>query len=411
MRCNSFSVNFYVRKTRTRKDGTEPLFLRLTVNGRRWDHFLNVGIIPEKWDSKKQAEMVENVRDSNLANETMESIRFRLHKIKLKLQDEGKTITLENVRDKFLDKEIAERTILALFRKHNEECKTKIGIQITRATYGRYLTCYSHLKEFLKKEFNAEDVPIIHINRRFYERFECFLRTDKKCAHNTTVKYILNFNKIVRIAVEQGWLPKSPYKDIGYRLEDVDKPYLTMDELNSIINKEITIQRLDIIKDVFVFCCHTGLSFSDVKELTGENIHVGIDKNLWIIKNRKKTKIVSKIPLLDTPARIIEKYRDYPRSANATTLLPVPSNQKMNAYLKEIADTTGIKKVLTTHTARRTFATTIMLQNGVNMEAVSKMLGHTSLFMTRKYAKVDEYYIAQETEKVRMKFAIAKSNT
>ena len=384
--------------------------MRLTINGRRWDSALNIKILPSKWDAKRQIAIDDHdERYSNLVNETIESFRFRIHKIKLKLEDEGKMITLESVKEKLIDKEAFDRTILTLFQKHNDECKMKIGIQVTKATYGRYLTCYSHMKEFIKKEYNAEDLPISEVNRRFYERFEYFLKKNKKCAHNTTVKYILNFNKIVRIAVEQGWLPKSPYKDIGYRLEDVDKPYLTMDELNSIINKEITIQRLDIIKDVFVFCCHTGLSFSDVKELTGENIHIGIDKNLWIIKNRKKTKIVSKIPLLDTPARIIEKYRDYPRSANVTTLLPVPSNQKMNAYLKEIADTTGIKKVLTTHTARRTFATTIMLQNGVNMEAVSKMLGHTSLFMTRKYAKVDEYYIAQETEKVRAMFSIVKN--
>jgi integrase len=244
-------------------------------------------------------------------------------------------------------------------------------------------------------------MPIAEINRRFYDRFEYFLKKEKKCSHNTTVKYIRNFNKIVRIAVEQGWLAKSPYREMGYRLEEIDKPYLTFEELNSIINKEINIKRLDIIRDIFVFCCHTGLSFSDIKELTEDNIHIGIDKNWWIIKKRKKTNIVSKIPLLDTPARIIEKYKDYPRASNITTLLPVPSNQKMNSYLKEIADIAGINKILTTHTARRTFATTIMLQNGVSMEAVSKMLGHTSLFMTRKYAKVDEYYIAQETEKVR----------
>jgi site-specific recombinase XerD len=141
-----------------------------------------------------------------------------------------------------------------------------------------------------------------------------------------------------------------------------------------------------------------------VKELKSDNIQFGIDKNKWIIKNRKKTNIISKIPLLDTPAKIIEKYKEFPRLANSDSLLPVPSNQKMNAYLKEIADIAGINKVLTTHTARRTFATTIMLQNGVNMEAVSKMLGHTSLFMTRKYAKVDEFYIAQETEKIRRLF-------
>jgi integrase len=403
METDRCTIRVFIRKYRLNKDGKAPLLMRLTVNGRRWDSALKVGINPDNWDKRKERANRDD-RYSNLVNETIESTKFRIHKIKLGIEDEGKVLTLEAVKNKFLDKDKNHRTILELFQKHNQECELKVGVQITNATYVRYKTCYKHVKEFIRKEYKVEDVPVSEINRRLYDRFEYYLKKEKKCAHNTTIKYIRNFNKIVRIAVEQGWLIKSPYKDIGYRLEDIDKPYLSMDELNSIIEKEISIKRLDIIRDIFVFCCHSGLSFSDVKELKSDNIQIGIDKNKWIIKNRKKTNIVSKIPLLDTPAKIIEKYKDYPRSANVTTLLPVPSNQKMNAYLKEIADITKIEKVLTTHTARRTFATTIMLQNGVNMEAVSKMLGHTSLFMTRKYAKIDEFYIAQETEKIRKLF-------
>jgi len=405
MERQTFNICFFVRKNKKNKDGKVPLFLRITNNGKRWDSALKIGVDPGRWDAKKQIEIIEDgAKYSNLVNETIESLRFRIHKIKLKLEDEGKVLTLESIRDKLTDKENLERKILKLFQRHNVECEQKVGIQIASATSERYQTCYKHLRDFIKNEFRAEDLPVYEINKRFYEKFEYYLKKEKKCAHNTTIKYIRNFNKIVRIAVELGWLTKSPYKDIGYRLEEIDKPYLNMEELNSIIDKEISIKRLDIIRDVFIFCCHTGLSFSDVKELKRDNIQIGIDKNNWIIKNRKKTNIISRIPLLDTPAKIIEKYKDYPISVTSTTLLPVPSNQKMNSYLKELADIAGITKVLTTHTARRTFATTIMLQNGVNMEAVSKMLGHTSLFMTRKYAKVDEFYIAQETEKVRKLF-------
>ena len=393
----------YIRKYKLDKDGKAPLLMRLTVNGRRWDSALKVRINPDDWDPIKEKATGDD-SFSNLVNDTIESAKFRIHKIKLGLEDEGKILTLEAVKNKFLDKDKNHRTILALFQKHNEECEMKVGVQVTYSTYERYKTCYKHTKEFIKKEYKAEDLPISEINRRFYDRFEYYLKKEKKCAHNTTIKYIRNFNKIVRIAVEQGWLTKTPYKEIGYRLQEIDKPYLTIEELNSIIEKEISIKRLDTIRDLFVFCCYTGLAFSDIKELSDENIQIGVDKNRWVIKKRKKTNIVSKIPLLDTPAEIIEKYKNYPRSSNMTTILPVPSNQKMNAYLKEIGDITEIKKVLTTHTARRTFATTIMLHNGVSMEAVSKMLGHTSLFMTRKYAKVDEYYIAQETEKVRKIF-------
>lgn len=394
----------YLRKHKLNKDGRAPLLMRVTVNGRRWDSTLKVRINPNDWDPIKEKATGDD-SFSNLANETIESLKFRIHKIKLTFEDEGKSITLEGIKNKFLDKGKNHRTILSLFQKHNEECAIKVGVQVTYSTYERYKTCFNHTKEFIKKEYKVEDLLISDINRRFYDRFEYFLKKEKKCAHNTTVKYIRNFNKIVRIAVEYGWLTKTPYKEIGYRLEDIDKPYLTQEELTSVIKKDISVIRLDIVRDLFVFCCHTGLAFSDVKELTGENIQIGVDGQKWIIKKRKKTNIVSKIPLLDSSAKIIEKYKNFPMSSNLKTLLPVPSNQKMNAYLKEIGDITEIKKVLTTHTARRTFATTIMLQNGVSMEAVSKMLGHTSLFMTRKYAKVDEYYIAQETEKVRAKFS------
>ena len=403
METNRCTIRVFIREFRLNKDRRAPVLLRLTVNGRRWDSALKVAVNPCDWDPVKEKAIGED-SFSNLANETIESAKFRIHKIKLGFEDEGKPITIEGIKNKFLDKSRNHRTILSLFQKHNEECKMKVGVQVTYSTYERYKTCFKHTQEFIKKEFKAEDLPISEINRWFYDRFEYYLRTEKKCAHNTTIKYIRNFNKIVRLAVELGWLTKTPYKEIGYRLEEIDKPYLTKEELSSIIEKDISVRRLDIVRDLIVFCCYTGLAFSDVKEMTKENIQIGVDKNMWIIKMRKKTNIVSKIPLLDIPAKIIEKYKDYPRTSISTTILPVPSNQKMNAYLKEIGDISKIKKVLTTHTARRTFATTIMLQNGVNMEAVSKMLGHTSLFMTRKYAKVDEYYIAQETEKIRKIF-------
>jgi site-specific recombinase XerD len=399
---DTFNILFYLRRNKLLKDGTVPIFMRITINGKRWDSSLQLGVDLNNWDAKKERTM-GNDEGSDTINNKIESLKFRLHRIKTNIEEEGKTMTIGLVKTKFLGQEKLQRTIIQLFKSHNDEFKTKVGVKITKATHVKYVTCLKHTQDFLRKVYKVDDLPISEIDKDFYEKFEFFLLTEKKCAHNSTIKYILNFNKIVKIAVEKGWLIKSPYREMGYRLEEVDKPYLTIEELNSIIKKEINVKRLDIIRDVFVFCCHTGLAFSDVKELTFENIQVGVDNNKWIIKKRHKTNIVSKIPLLDTAAKIIEKYKNYPRSNNET-LLPVPSNQKMNGYLKEIGDLANIKKVLTTHTARRTFATTIMLHNGVNMEAVSKMLGHTSLFMTRKYAKVDEYFIAQETEKIRKIF-------
>jgi len=319
------------------------------------------------------------------------------------MEQEDKPLTPGNFKYYFMDRQRVERTIMKLFDIHNNSCISKIGVQMTKATYERYLTCYKHFKDFLLKEYNVVDLTVCEIDKELYEKFELFLRNVKKCANNTAIKYIRNFNKIVRIAIEKGWIASSPYKEIGFRLVEIDKPYLSQTELNTISEKKITIPRLELIRDIFIFCCYSGLAFSDVKELIEDNIMIGIDNHKWISKHRKKTNVISKIPLLSVAEKLIEKYKDNPVCIIKGVLLPVPSNQKMNAYLKEISDICGIKKNLTTHTARRTFATTVMLHNGVNMEAVSKMLGHTSLFMTRKYAKVDEQYISQETRGIEEK--------
>lgn len=402
MKNSTFSICFFIKRSKLLKSGKAPLFMRITINGNRWETSMQVGVEPEKWDSNKEKARGSD-RNSIMVNDSIDNARYRVQKIKLKTEQEGKLPTLANIRYLFQDRQRIDRTIIKLFNEHNKNCVRKIGTQMAKATYERYLTCLKHFKDFLHKEYGIEDLAVSDINKDIFERFELYLRTKKKCSNNTTVKYIRNFNKIVRIAVEKGWITSSPYKEIGFRLEEIEKPYLSQTELNAISEKKISIPRLDLIRDIFIFCCFSGLAFSDVKELTGENIIIGIDNHNWLSKHRKKTNVISKIPLLSVAEKLIEKYKDNPVCIIKGVLLPVPSNQKMNAYLKEIEDMCGIKKNLTTHTARRTFATTVMLHNGVNMEAVSKMLGHTSLYMTRKYAKVDELYISQETRGIEEK--------
>jgi len=396
MKNSTFSICFFIKKSKLLKSGKAPLFMRITINGNRWETSMQAGVDPAKWDSNKEKARSSD-RNSIMVNETIDNARYRIQKIKLKIEQEDKPPTLGSIRYLYSDRQRVERTIMKLFDEHNKDCIRKIGTQMAKATYERYLTCYKHFKDFILSEYNIEDLPVCDIDKSLFEKFELFLRTNRKCTNNTTVKYIRNFNKIVRIAVEKGWINSSPYKEIGFRIEEIDKPYLSQKELITISEKKIALQRLDLIRNIFVFCCYTGLAFSDVKDLTEDNIMIGIDNHSWISKHRKKTNVISKIPLLNAAEKLIEKYKNNPVCIIRGVLFPVPSNQKMNAYLKEIADICGIKKTLTTHSARRTFATTIMLHNGVNMEAVSKMLGHTSLYMTRKYAKVDELYIAQET--------------
>ncbi|HKK43782.1 MAG TPA: site-specific integrase [Bacteroidales bacterium] len=399
----TFSICFFIKKSKLLKNDKAPLFMRITINGCRWETSLKVGVEPQRWDAKKERSRGSD-KNSILVNETIDVSRFKVQKIRLNLEKDDKQINIHSVKNLFTEKHKVDRTIVKLFEQHNNNCIPKIGTQITQATYQKYITCLKHFKEFLLKEYNARDIPVSDIDKELFSRFELFLRKDKSCTNNTAVKYIRNFNKIVLLAVDKGWLMRSPYKDVGFKIEEIEKPFLSQEELNNIKEKVIELPRLDIIRDIFVFCCYTGLAFSDVKELSQDNIVIGIDHRKWISKHRKKTSVISRIPLLDEPQRLIEKYKDNPLCIVKNTLLLVPSNQKMNAYLKELATICEIKKVLTTHVARRTFATTIMLRNGVNMEAVSKMLGHRSLEMTRKYARVDDFFIAMETDKISDKF-------
>ncbi|MFZ2341359.1 MAG: tyrosine-type recombinase/integrase [Bacteroidales bacterium] len=218
----------------------------------------------------------------------------------------------------------------------------------------------------------------------------------RNCNNNSTVKYLKNFGKIVREALSRDWIQADPFRNIKYHLEEVDKPFLSQGELQKIMTRNFEIKRIAQVRDVFVFCCFTGLAFIDVKTLTVKYLLQGVDGKLWIRKQRNKSKQWAHIPLLPDDRQIIDQYRSNPQCQRKGVLLPVLSNQKMNAYLKEIADLCGIQKNLTTHCARHTFATTVTLANKISMESVSKMLGHSNLTMTMKYARILDSTIGLE---------------
>ncbi len=232
----------------------------------------------------------------------------------------------------------------------------------------------------------------------FVNDFEHYLRTEKKCNHNSALKYIRMFRKIIHLAVANDWLMKDPFMAFKGKQQEVKRGYLTEEELKTLESKILHIQRLDRVRDVFVFCCYTGLAYSDVQKLTANHIVPKIDREKWIQIDRTKTGSTSEIPLFPKPLEIIEKYKNDPECSASGRLLPVNSNQKFNAYLKEIADLCGITKVLTTHLARHTFATTVTLTNGISIESVSKMLGHKKLQTTQVYAKITDKKVGDDAE-------------
>jgi integrase len=288
--------------------------------------------------------------------------------------------------------------------------KALIGQEFSPLTFERYTTSKKHTLEFLKWKYKVDDIDIKKLNYEFIHNYEFWLKSVRKCDHNTTIKYLSNFRKIVNICIKSGWLDRDPFVGFKMTKREVERPFLTEDELIRIAEKKFIMPRMSQVRDIFVFCCYTGLAYADVKKLTADEITIGIDGEKWIWTSRQKTDTATRIPLLPPALEILDRYKEDPQSLSNGRLLPVLSNQKMNSYLKEIADACEIKKKMTFHTARHTFATTVTLANDVPMETVSKLLGHRNLKTTQHYGKILDLKVSQDMGMLRAKFKKGKSS-
>lgn len=291
----------------------------------------------------------------------------------------SRPITAQNIKDLLTGKEEKEHTIIAEIEKHNERIASLIGTDFARSTLTRYKTVQSHAQAFINWKYQQDDLNIKQLNYEFFSDFGFWLKTERSCGHNAAMKYLSNFKKIVLECVKKGWLKRDPFIDYKFNRKEPEPVALTQAELNRIVAKKFAIERLEHVKDIFLFSCYTGLSYVDVHKLQRNDIISGADLEKWINTKRKKTKVITRLPLLPAAEEIMNKYSQHPTCLEKGTVLPVLTNQKMNSYLKEIADHCKITKNLTFHIARHTFATTVTLENGVPMETVSKMLGHKSL--------------------------------
>lgn len=408
MERKTFKILFFIKKTRVSKNGEVPVLLRVTVNGLRTETSVNLKVNPDLWHAPT-GKTLGTDRKSEELNDTLDTIKLKIMKIYREMEFDGVTVTAKGIIEKYQGKdEKSQMTLLKVFKDHNDRCGMLAGKDMSPATVERYETCYRHTQEFIRHCFGKDDVLLEEVNHKFITDYEFFLKTERSCCHNTATKYLKNFKKIIRIALANEWLKKDPFVNIRFHLDEVEPDFLEDHEIKKIMEKPIRIERLAIVRDTFIFCCFTGLAFSDVKGLTHE--HLATDNNgaLWIRKRRQKTKNMCNIPLLDIPKQILEKYKAHPTCIKNGTLLPVPCNQKMNAYLKEIADICGIEKELTTHTGRHSYATSVCLANNVTIENVAKMLGHSDTKMTRHYARVLDKSIMRDMANVNAKFSVQK---
>lgn len=348
MKKSTFNILFYIKRSAVKANGKMPIMGRITVNGQAIQFGAKLEVNPKIWDVKA-GKAIGKTQEVIEVNSILESIKATMTKIYRELQERETTVTPERIKNIFFGIEIQQQMFLELFKKHNEDVEKLVGINKTKATLQKYEVTRKHLTNFIKEKYNRSDIGIKEIDYIFITDFEVYLLTTAECNPNTTAKFMQFFKRIVIIAKNNGWLKADPFANYKIRIKKVDRGYLHQKEIEAIMAKKFSTKRLDQVRDIFVFSCFCGLAYIDVKNLRENNIRTSFDDKLWIMGKREKTGITFTIPLLDIPKKILEKYKG---ALPEGRILPVPSNQKMNAYLKEIGSLCGIDKDLTFHLAR-----------------------------------------------------------
>ena len=345
---STFNILFYLKRNGQKANGNMPIMGRIIVNGMAVQFAAKVEVRPDYWNVKA-GKAIGCAPEVQEVNNILNSIKTTMTKIYRDLQERESNVTPEKIKNVFFGIEIKKQMLLELFKTHNESIYKMIGISKSMTCYSKYEITRKRLTSFLKEKYYVSDISLKEINHKFIIDFEIYLRGACGCNANTTAKSIQRFKSIILMARNNGWLLNDPFANYKIKLSKVDRGYLTQEELVTIMKKEFTIKRLEQVRDIFLFACFTGLSYVDVKNLRETNVRVSFDGNLWIMTKRQKTDVQSNIPLLDVPKQILKKYEG---TLPNGIVLPVPSNQKMNAYLKEIGDVCGIDKNLTFHLAR-----------------------------------------------------------
>jgi site-specific recombinase XerD len=398
----SFGIQFISR----RKDST-PLsfiFARITVNKKRAEISLKKTVKSKHWNASK-GRLKITAPSYNVFNTYLEFVQSKLVECYQELQLKGNFITPDAIKALFLCEHENAHALTELFDYHHRAESGKLSV----STNKNYKITRSYVFGFLKEKMKLDDVYLVQVNYKFITDLDYYMRTcpprqhKKPLNNNGMMKHMQRFRKILSLGVKLEWMDKNPFNAYEIKFDKVEREFLTEKELNAIENKDISIERLRIIRDMFVFSCYTGLAYIDAVNLPTSSVRTGIDGQLWIYTTREKTNTPLQIPVLPKALELIEKYKDNPRSLYSGTIFPLISNQKLNSYLKELADLCGIEKHLTFHLARHTFATTVTLRNGVPIETVSKLLGHKSISTTQIYAKVVENKVGEDMELLKNK--------
>ena len=379
----TISLRFMVASSKAGRDGSAPLLMSIIVNSKRVCIQLQKKLRPTEFNNKTQLSSIGDI------NNYINVVRSRIMEIQTDLFAQKIPITAQKIKDVFNGIQSNKQWgLIELYEQHNSDLKKMIGVTIGKNTHDKHEFLLNYLKTYMKNI----DRPIEDLNTSFVNGFYAFLRRDIKQQHNTAIGYMKKLRMIFNIALNDNLINKSPFAGIKYSLEPVTPVFLTEDEISKIWKKKIDIKRLEQVRDIFIFCCMTGLAYIDCYNLTHEQILKDDQGDFYIKRKRQKTKVMATIPLNDISLSILEKYK---------FKLPVLTNQKMNSYLKEIQDICGLKKNLTCHVSRHS-AAVLLLNHGVNLNTVSKVLGHSNVTMTQHYAKLLDKTIINEIKGVKL---------
>lgn len=398
------TILFIGKKSRTTRHDLLPIYMRVTINSKPFEVSTNRHVRPSEWPAA--GGKVRGRSDSaNDTNTGLDLIRSRIYEYKKSIIDEGREFNVTALHEKWYGQDRKKRTLMGVVRLSILDLQklAEKGIY-KRSTITKYLTTERHLLNYLIWSSKGSDILLLDLRIRFIENFQFFLKVVNGLSINSSGKHIKNLKKIIRDCVDKDWFDRDPFW--GYKVKHTDPkvPHLSAEQLKLLEEKEISLSRLEVVRDIFVFSCYTGFAYVDVANLTSDYVKIGVDENKWLVKPRQKSGICELVPIFHPVMRILTKYKDHQVSERRKMLLPVPSNQKVNAYLKELGDICGIFINLTFHMARHTFASTVALDNGVPFDSFSKMLGHRSIKTIQIYARVSETKISVDTQTLLKKF-------
>ena len=390
-------VSFLARKTLKKKNGMIPVYCRIRYDNRIAQFNTKIDVFGANWDSQTTRVIGNNSKSVNIQ---LEKIRIDIIKKYELLYKTNIIITAKTILDLYKNNSLLMDGIMNVFKQHNKNMKSLIGIEYSKGSYKNYITTIKHLKNYIKTKFNTDDISLNKLNYDFVYNFSHYILLNTKCTHNGMMKHIQRLKKITNFCIKNNYITNDPFIGFKIKFKKSNRVYINNEELYILKNIKLN-KSLHKIRDIFLFACYTGLSYIDLYNLNIKNIQIGDDNLKWIFIKRHKTDIPSNVPILPPALIILNKYKT---QNNINGIFPMISNQKTNIALKEIASLCNFNKKLTFHCARHTFATTITLTNGVPIETVSKMLGHYNIKTTQIYARVIDSKISADMMKLRQKF-------